>query len=87
MNDSSEVKDSRSRGVEAAARMCRDCGAALTEPFGWCSTCRAAYCLECGRAHFCMPSCAGTGCHAGLCVRLFSGGVLAEAWGLPSDIP
>ena len=63
--------------------LCADCGIALAEPFGWCAGCRAAYCLACGRRHFCTPSCPANGCHAGLCVRLVQGGVLSEAWGLP----
>ena len=62
---------------------CADCGVALEEPYGWCSGCRKAYCLLCGRRHFCTPSCPANGCQAGLCVRLVDGGVLSETWGLP----
>ena len=62
---------------------CSACAAALSEPFGWCSTCRAAYCLTCGRRHFCTPGCPANGCIAGLCVRLVHGGLLADEWGLP----
>jgi len=63
--------------------ICADCNAELTEPYGWCGGCRKAYCLACGRRHFCTPACPANGCHAGLCVRLVTGGVLSETWGLP----
>jgi len=62
---------------------CATCGRVLSEPFGWCSQCRAAYCLECGRQHFCHETCQANGCHAGLCVRLVRNGELAATWGLP----
>ncbi|MDF3017623.1 MAG: hypothetical protein K0R44_2848 [Thermomicrobiales bacterium] len=62
---------------------CADCGIELTEPYGWCGGCRKAYCLLCGRRHFCTPACPANGCRAGLCVRLVTGGVLSETWGLP----
>jgi hypothetical protein len=62
---------------------CADCGAALRDPFGWCSSCRTAYCFPCGRRHFCTPECLANGCHAGLCVREVRGGILSAAWGLP----
>jgi hypothetical protein len=64
---------------------CETCGIALAEPYGWCTNCRAAYCLSCGRRHFCTPACPANGCLAGLCVRMVEHGVLAETWGLPSD--
>ncbi len=57
----------------------------MGERFGWCGNCGAAYCLGCGRAHFCTSSCATGGCHAGLCVRLATNGVLSETWGLPDE--
>jgi hypothetical protein len=63
--------------------LCTDCGIELTEPYGWCGGCRKAYCLPCGRLHFCTPTCPANGCHAGLCVRLVEGGALSEIWGLP----
>jgi hypothetical protein len=63
--------------------LCADCGIELTEPYGWCGGCRKAYCLPCGRLHFCAPTCPANGCHAGLCVRLVAGGMLSETWGLP----
>jgi hypothetical protein len=74
--------------VDASVRLpespiCAECGLALTEPYGWCSNCRAAYCFPCGRQHFCTPSCPANGCMAGLCVREVKGGVLSPAWGLP----
>jgi hypothetical protein len=62
---------------------CTTCEVALAEPFGWCSTCRAAYCLGCGRGHYCTPGCPANGCIAGLCVRLVQNGLLADDWGLP----
>ena len=64
---------------------CADCGIALMEPYGWCAGCRKAYCFPCGRAHFCTPRCPANGCLAGLCVREVRDGVLAAAWGLPTD--
>ena len=64
---------------------CAACGVALGEPYGWCGNCRAAYCLACGRAHFCTPGCPAQGCHVGLCVRLVRGGELAAVWGLPAE--
>lgn len=64
---------------------CAACGAALAEPFGWCSNCRVALCLACGQAHFCTATCQRNGCIAGLCVRLVDGGRLSSAWGLPAD--
>jgi hypothetical protein len=68
-----------------AEPICADCGVALSGPYGWCSGCRAAYCLPCGRRHFCTPSCAANGCHPGLCVRLVKDGTLAETWGLGDE--
>lgn len=64
---------------------CTTCGAILTEPFGWCSGCRAAYCFPCGRRHFCTPQCPGNGCQAGLCVREVRDGTLSASWGLPPE--
>jgi hypothetical protein len=64
---------------------CADCDAALAEPFGWCGGCRKAYCFGCGRRHYCTPQCPANGCIAGLCVRVVSGGILSETWGLPDD--
>jgi hypothetical protein len=65
--------------------ICADCGTPLADPYGWCAGCRAAYCLPCGRQHFCTPSCQANGCLAGLCVRLVEGGTLSETWGLPDE--
>jgi hypothetical protein len=65
--------------------ICADCGTPLADPYGWCAGCRAAYCLPCGRQHFCTPSCQANGCLAGLCVRLVEGGALSETWGLPDE--
>jgi hypothetical protein len=67
------------------ASVCDGCGIALAEPYGWCFNCRAAYCLPCGRRHYCTPACPANGCIAGLCVRLVEGGVLSETWGLPDE--
>lgn len=64
---------------------CAVCGTSLGEPFGWCGGCREAYCVPCGRAHYCTPSCPDNGCLAGLCVREVAGGRLSERWGLPED--
>ena len=64
---------------------CARCDEALSEPFGWCAGCRAAYCFSCGRAHYCTPQCPANGCLAGLCVREVKDGVLAERWGLPPE--
>ncbi len=65
--------------------LCAGCGIDLTESYGWCGGCRKAYCVPCGRRHFCTPSCVANGCRAGLCVRLVAGGVLSETWGLPDE--
>jgi hypothetical protein len=65
--------------------VCANCGDVLGVRYGWCSNCQAAYCLSCGRQHFCMESCQANGCHAGLCVRLVEAGVLSTAWGLPEE--
>ena len=62
--------------------ICASCGVALSEPFGWCSMCAAAYCLECGRTHYCHEGCQAAGCHPGLCVRTVEGGMLG-AWRRP----
>ncbi|CAA9545743.1 MAG: hypothetical protein AVDCRST_MAG73-2392 [uncultured Thermomicrobiales bacterium] len=64
---------------------CARCDAALALRFGWCSGCRAAYCLPCGRSHFCRPGCPANGCLAGFCVRLVENGHLSETWGLPPE--
>jgi hypothetical protein len=66
---------------------CESCGVALTQPFGWCSGCHTAFCFACGRVHFCTPQCEANGCLAGLCVRVFEGGVIDDRWGLPADNP
>lgn len=63
--------------------VCAACAAPLAEPYGWCGGCRAAYCVPCGRAHFCTPQCPSKGCLAGLCVREVRDGKLSEIWGLP----
>lgn len=63
--------------------VCAVCGRSLAEPYGYCGNGRAAFCFPCGRAHFCLPSCGESGCLAGLCVRVVSGGVLSKTWGLP----
>jgi hypothetical protein len=83
MSDANASLPLRHRPDLPADPVCAGCGVALAEPFGYCGNCRAAYCLACGRGHFCLPSCPASGCKAGLCVRLVSGGVLAETWGLP----
>jgi hypothetical protein len=64
--------------------VCAGCGTALSEPYGYCSNCRAAFCFACERAHYCQPGCAAAGCLAGLCVRQVKEGVLSSTWGLPS---
>ena len=65
--------------------VCAWCGAALGEPYGWCSGCRVAFCFPCGRRHFCTPACPANGCRAGLCVRVVKDGTLSERWGLPDE--
>ena len=67
------------------APTCADCGARLSEPYGWCSGCRKAFCFPCGRGHYCTPQCPTNGCLAGLCVRVVQGGILAKTWGLPPE--
>ncbi|MDP9366404.1 MAG: hypothetical protein M3Q10_19635 [Chloroflexota bacterium] len=67
------------------APSCADCGASLTEPYGWCAGCRKAYCFPCGRRHYCTPQCPANGCFAGLCVRVVEGRRLSERWGLPEE--
>ncbi len=63
--------------------VCVVCAVALPESYGWCGTCRAAFCGDCGPSHFCTPACPAAGCHAGLCVRLVRGGaVLPDSWGM-----
>lgn len=64
---------------------CAACETVLSEPYGWCGTCQAAFCFPCGRAHFCKPTCPAEGCHAGLCVREVRDGTQSERWGLPAD--
>ena len=76
---------SRNVAVLSESSACAVCGVALAEPFGWCGNCRAAYCLPCGRGHYCTSACPANGCHAGLCVRLVKDGVLAGTWGLPPE--
>ena len=65
--------------------VCIDCRAILTEPFGWCSGCRAAYGFPCGRDHFCTPQCPTNGWQAGLCVRDVRDGSLDASCGLPPE--
>lgn len=71
--------------LPVAATICESCGTALTSEYGWCGGCHMALCLDCGRGHFCHPTCLARGCLAGLCVRLVRDGVLSDGWGLPSD--
>ncbi len=68
-----------------ASPFCADCNIALSDPFGWCSQCSAAFCVPCGQRHFCTPQCRLNGCHAGLCVREVQDGVLSATWGLPPE--
>jgi hypothetical protein len=68
------------------ATNCAVCGVVLPKPFGWCGNCREAYCLDCARQHFCLPTCQASGCFAGLCVRLVSNGELSATWGIPDDL-
>jgi hypothetical protein len=63
---------------------CAGCGAALVEPFGWCSNCAAAYCDACAAVHFCLPSCQAAGCLAGFCVRRVEAGKLSLQWRTPA---
>jgi len=77
----SQMADDRPLLMQSTA--CAVCGVELPEPFGWCGNCRAAYCLACARAHFCLPTCQAAGCLAGLCVRLVIDGELSTAWGVP----
>lgn len=73
----------RERAGIPAAPTCAVCGAALQEPFGWCSNCREAFCPACGEGHFCRESCRAAGCIAGLCVRVVDGGLLSSEWRRP----
>ena len=83
MTKSTDATRRRAAPALPADPDCASCGTRLTEPYGYCTNCRAAYCLPCGRGHFCTPSCPELGCRAGLCVRLVAGGALAATWGLP----
>jgi hypothetical protein len=74
---------SRSKAGIPEAPLCASCGLALQEPFGWCSNCAAAYCLDCGRSHFCKDTCEAAGCIAGLCVRRVADGRLTLRWSSP----
>jgi hypothetical protein len=62
---------------------CADCVRDLQEPFGWCSNCRAAYCLDCGEGHYCLPVCKARGCLAGFCIRTVSDGEIGP-WKVPT---
>jgi len=64
---------------------CAACGVAVAGRYGWCSLCCEAYCVACGRQHYCTTVCAQGGCAAGYCVRLVSDGELSKTWGLPTD--
>jgi hypothetical protein len=76
----------RRREIELPTQpVCAGCNAALTEPYGYCSNCRVAFCFACGRGHYCLPGCAESGCLAGLCVRQVKDGVLSSTWGLPAS--
>lgn len=68
-----------------ASPICAACDIALSDPFGWCSQCSAAFCLPCGQRHFCTPQCPLNGCHAGLCVREVRDGMLSHAWPQPPE--
>ncbi len=68
-----------------ASPCCAGCTVILGDPFGWCSRCKAAFCVPCGHRHFCTPQCPLNGCHAGYCVREVQGGVLSNTWGLPRE--
>jgi hypothetical protein len=63
--------------------ICAGCGAALAEPFAWCSNCAVAFCDACARRHYCLPTCQAAGCIAGLCVRKVSNGQLSNQWPKP----
>jgi hypothetical protein len=84
MSDSAATRQDAKRLLPESPR-CDDCDIALSEPYGWCANCRAAYCLPCGRLHFCTPSCLANGCMAGLCVRRVEDGALSETWGLQNE--
>jgi hypothetical protein len=76
----------RQTGIDLPTEpVCASCAAALTEPYGYCSNCRAAFCVSCGRAHYCTAGCAAAGCIAGLCVRQVKDGALSSTWGLPGS--
>jgi len=66
--------------------LCAGCGNPLGEPHTFCTNCDAHYCLDCGRRHFCTPTCRANGCIAGLCVRVMRNGELSREWGVPSDL-
>lgn len=74
----------RERGLPDAPA-CAACGVALAGSYGWCGNCRAAYCLPCGRLHYCTPTCPANGCLPGFCLRLVTDGALSSAWGLPVE--
>ena len=65
---------------------CATCGQTLSEPFGWCSNCRLAYCEACGRSHYCQPTCQAAGCLAGFCVRAVVDGRLSTEWKRPESV-
>ena len=64
---------------------CAACGVAVAGRYGWCSLCCEAYCVACGRQHYCTTICAQGGCAAGYCVRLVTDGALSPTWGLLTD--
>jgi hypothetical protein len=76
--------DRRLAGIPPAPN-CASCGIALAEPFGWCSNCAEAYCLDCGRQHYCTEGCRAAGCIVGLCVRRVDGGLLSTVWERPAE--
>ena len=65
---------------------CATCGQTLSEPFGWCSNCRLAYCEACGRSHYCQPTCQAAGCLAGFCLRTVDAGLLSTKWRHPESV-
>ena len=59
----------------AGASVCADAGSSWPSHTDGAAVAATAYCLPCGRLHFCTPACPANGCLAGLCVRLVEGGV------------
>ena len=67
-----------------AFRSCSACGGALdSDLHARCDVCGGdLLCLTCARVHLCTPQCRERGCLPGLCVRVVTGGVVSEDYGI-----